>query len=343
MPTLAKDAPKACFQRSFRFGAVNEDGFADVTILTGETEAEGHGLFVDEAAIEQAMALLMGKTLPAYLTHDDAWEDRLGEEIGVFSGFYRDGLKIKAKAFKFLRSFMANEAEMHEKLVELAQVMPDQFGTSVVFQGDAVWPCEDGAEVSGMYPRPENCAAEMPSIRFMKIESCDFVKSPAVNEGLFQSRVDGKPQGNSPTMANQIELSAHNAALSAKDAEIVALSTQHKDAVIALEAKRASAVSAFEAKVNELTAASVAAKSDRDGMAAALAAKVKELEDVSKYDMRKAGAPALEVALQSHRHPLPAPAAKDADRWVQYVELAAKDQIAANEFKAKYLTVAARK
>lgn len=349
MPTLAKDAPKVCFQRSFRFGAVNEDGFSDVTILTGGTEAEGHGLFVDEAAIAQAMTLLMGATLPAYLTHDDAWEDRLGEEIGIFSGFYREGLKIKAKTFKFLRSFMANDAEDYEKLVELAQVMPDQFGTSIVFQGDCVWPCADGTEVCGMYPKPDNCSADMPCIRFGKIESCDFVKSPAVNDGLFQAHVDGKPQGK-PIMANDsIALSAHSAALAAKDGELAVLSQQHKDAVIALEAKHASAVSAFESKINDQVAALAKAKVDSDGLTAALAAKSSEADEAAKYDMRKAGAGALEIALSSRGPALPEPARSDSDKWNQYSALceAKTDQRgnivshvetpAAKAFREKYL------
>ena len=321
MPTLENEAQKVCFQRSFQFGAVSPDGFSDVTILTGGTEAEGHGLYVDEAAIAQAMALLMGKTLPAYLTHDDAWEDRLGKEIGVFSGFYRDGLKIKAKRFSFLKSFMEHQAETHEKLVELAQVMPEQFGTSIVFQGNAVWPVEDGEDMDSSYPKPDGCMSDMPCIRFGKIESADFVKSPAVNDGLFNAKVDGARNGNTPMANETIALSAHTAALAAKDGELAALSQQHKDAVTALEAKHATAVTAFEAKINELTAASAKLKTDIDGLNAALAAKTQEAEDSAKYDIRKSGAPALEAALSAHSTKLPEPARTDAEKWNQYAAL----------------------
>lgn len=186
MPATKEAFQKLCFQRSFAAGEVGAKGFSDVTLITGDREALGHGIFVDEKSIEGLMSLLMGKSLPGYLTHDGAiFSDRLGKEIGFFSGFYREGMKLKAKAFSFLNSFIKHDAEDYEKLVELAEKMPDQFGLSVVFSGNAVWTMEDGSEVDADEPMPEGALRGKPSVRFESIESADFVKAPAANDGLF--------------------------------------------------------------------------------------------------------------------------------------------------------------
>src|ERR1019366_4145760 len=82
MPT--KEAQKICFERRLSFGAVNSRGFEDLSLITGGVEALGHGLFVDEKSISELTKLLMGKTVPGYLTHNGlAQGDRLGQEIGL--------------------------------------------------------------------------------------------------------------------------------------------------------------------------------------------------------------------------------------------------------------------
>jgi len=107
---MKTDHDHICFEQ-IQFAAITEKGLQDVSILT-MGEAGGHGMLVDEQTIADFMRLSLGKTIPAYLTHEGARDpdtgralDRLGKEIGMFSGFYRDGNKVRARNFQFLDSF----------------------------------------------------------------------------------------------------------------------------------------------------------------------------------------------------------------------------------------------
>lgn len=341
MPAATTAPRKICFQRGLSAKGVTNNGFSDVSLITGGVEAEGHGVFVDDKSIEQCMALLMGQTLPAYLTHDGLYQgDRLTDEIGMFSGSYREGLQIKAKQFSFLNAFKKNSAKEYEALVELADKMPEKFGLSLVFEGDAVWPCEDGSEVDGDMPRPEGCNAAMPSIRFTAIESCDFVKSPACNpNGVFTS-IDLQPNNNMAT--ETILLSKHNEALTAKDAELASFKAQQATALsqlkteheTALAAKETAHVAALAAKDGELTAL-------KASHATALAAKEAELAEAKKFDTRLAGGQGgINTATTNNAagaEVLPEPAKNANDRWDQYDELNKRNPALAKEFSKKYL------
>jgi hypothetical protein len=333
------EAQKICFQRGLAAGGVTKTGFSDVTIITGETEALGHGVYVDEGAIDGLMSLLLGKSLPGYLTHDGAmWRDRLGGEIGVFSGFYRDAdsLKIKAKTFKFLNSFMKHEQEEYETLVELAEIMPDQFGLSVVFSGDLVWVLENGEEVSAALPMPEGVKYEMPCVRFATVESADFVKAPAANpDGLFAAKVDVKPNG----MADTILLVDHQQAFSA-------LKSEHESALSALNKSIADAQVALAAKESELSALSVkvgALEEAAKGHAAELAKIAGERDEAMKFDMRKAGVRHGDAPQGSAELPTQKTAFdSDRDRWAHYHALKEKDAFAAEEFRKAHIAGRAR-
>ena len=76
----------------------------DISILT-VGEAKGHRMMISQKTLESSITLLLGKTLPAYLSHDGATGDRLLTEAGYFSGFYRDKDKIRATRFVALESF----------------------------------------------------------------------------------------------------------------------------------------------------------------------------------------------------------------------------------------------
>lgn len=337
MPTATND--HVCFEQ-ISFAAVTPKGFSDVSILT-EGEALGHGVYVDERTIEQFTALALGKTIPAYLTHEDAMQDRLGEECGMFSGFYRDGNRVRARNFVFLNSFVENEDEEYSTLVELAKNYPDQLGISPVMRVAFAWVLNDGTEVPAEGVKPENALRDMPSLRVLGIISCDFVKTPAANVALFAAKVDGTGDKQPDLMATQtIELAKHTEAISAKDAELATLSAQHKDAVAALESKHAEAVKAFEAKLAESVKALEAAAGEKSELTKALEAEKAARAEAEKYDIRKAGGDAIQARFSEINKvvTMPEPAKRDRDRWNQYAELAAKDKAAAEQFYAKYLS-----
>ncbi len=365
-----QEAKKICFERALSFGALTSKGFEDLSLITGGVEALGHDLFVDELSIAGLTKLLMGKTLPGYLTHNGlSGGDRLGQEIGLFSGFYRDGMKVKAKQFSFLKSFKQHEAPLHDKLVELANEVPDQFGLSVVFEGSANWVKQDGSELSADEAMPEGCVRGIPSIRFSAVESADFVKAPAANpDGLLS--VDGAKQGMANATSNSLNAITTGGnfttavatsggltasfvdatVLAAKDAEIVALSASHKTALDALKAEHQTALdklatdhkaalAAVEAdKVKALAEAKTASDAE-------LAKKDGELKAAEAFDIRKTGvSPAVgDVVGRSTETSLPEAGANDSANWEIHSALEAKDKKAAAAFKAKYLSALEKK
>ncbi len=349
---MTTDSTHIVFEQ-IHFAAVTHNGFSDVCILT-EGEAQGHGVLVDGKTIDGFMAGSLGKTIPAYLTHQGAIDDtgrpadRLGKEIGMFSGFYRDGNKVRARNFQFLESFIQAEPKTHATLVEMAQKFADKLGISPVVAHLRAWVMGDGTEVTAKDgKRPLGAMLSLPSMRIGSIKSCDFVQQPAANLGLFEARVDD----NTNNMATEtVLLSVHTSALAVKDGEIATLSQQHKDAIAALEAKHRTDEAILQAKANDAVALAAKLTESEKNMSAALAAKAKEADEAAKYDMRKAGAPALEIALQAHQAKIPEPAASDAARWEQYAALCTSkkddhgnvvahlDTPASTAFKAKYLT-----
>ena len=249
------------------FSAV-QGKFENVTLLTGAMEAGGHGIYVDEQTVAGAMKHMLGKPVAAYLKHDGAGSDRLGSEIGFFSGIYRDGLKLKARAFDFLDAFKREAAGTYEKLVEMAQKVPDQFGVSLVLSYLPVWVMPDGSDLPAMLggKAPAGAVRTMPSMRVLNVFSADFVKRPAANpNGLLsadpQPPVDGKPIVN---MSDSV-ITFDQASVDAKLAEQkTALASEQVAALAAKETEHGAALAAIQT-------AHAAALAVKDGELAALA------------------------------------------------------------------------
>lgn len=316
------DSEHICFSQ-IEFAAVTDKGLQDVSILT-IGEAGGHGMLVDEKTIQDFIKLSIGKTIPAYLTHEGAQDpetgrpkDRLGKEIGMFSGFYRDGDKVRAKNFTFLESFKSAEPKTHQTLVEMAKNFSENLGISPVMRHFKAWATKDGDIKAEGSTIPAAALNAFPSMRLRDLLSCDFVQKPAANLGLFEAKIDDKTTNNAQLMSDTILLSKHNE-------EVISLQTQHKDAVTALETQHKDAIAALEKKVTDGTAQIAQLQEKEKSLTAALAAKANEADEAAKYDMRKAGAPALQIALETRQGNLPKPADNDKAKWEQYTALCEK-------------------
>ncbi len=322
-----------------------------VSILT-KGEAKGHGAMIDDRTLEQFMTLVDGKKFPAYLTHAGGTSDRLGEEMGIFSGFKRDGDQIRAN-FAFLSAFLKGSPKEAATILELADEHPEQLGISPIMRALEVWPLPNGDEVEciSLASRPEDCLATLPSLRPTAVKSCDFVQNPAANVGLYHADVDGKLK-NKPPMSTPktYSLEEFNAALSAESAKLIALGEQHKIAITSLETKHTGALTALQTQLNDAVAEKTVLLQEKTQLSASLAAKVSELTEALKFDMRRAGAPALQVALENHLGgSIPKPADTDQGKWAQYAALCEaekdaagntinhKETPAAKAFREKYL------
>jgi hypothetical protein len=338
--STAKLPDRICFETKLQLERVNDGGFADVALITGDTEALGHGIFVDRKGVEQLAAMLVGKSLPSYITHEGAlWSDRLGKEIGYFSGNYFDPKSGKLRGqFSFMKSFMKHEAASYERLVEMAETMPEQFGVSIVFSGKLAWVMEDGSEVGATsYDPPEGSIRDIPTVRFTRIESADFVKSPAANaDGLFAAPVDASGKG----MANAQIITFSQADLDAKLAEATtahaaalseALAAKDATHLAALDALKAEHATALAAKDEAHTAALSTLKTEH---AAALAT-------AKANDAALLGTPPAVATAKGDDQPaaaaLPEPAKGINERWDQYAALKETDPAAAERFFAAHI------
>lgn len=289
--------------------SADENGLKNPTVLS-VGEAKGHGFFIDEKSLEGAMRLLLGRSLSSYLKHDGAGKDRLGQEAGFLSGLYRDGQKIKAAAFEYFDTFKKQAADTYEKLVEMAQKTPDQFGFSPVIEYTPVWVMADGSELPAALGEkaPSGSIRSLPSARILGFRSADLVKRPAVNVmGLLSADTvtavdaanDKQTSTSSATMSETItlsvsdhdakiaELSAVNvAALAAKDAQIAELAAQ-----LATSAKEKDALNAALAAKDEAHKAELSA-----AVAAAVEPIKAELETAKKFDARALGVPPIKIA-----------------------------------------------
>lgn len=168
-----------------------KEGVLKDVVIIEAGEARGHRMMISEKTLDAAVSLLGGDTLPAFITHNGAFQDRLMNTIGAFSGFYRDEDKIRAERFEALESWMKAEPEKYERLFDLAEKMPKTFGISIVFEGVLAWETEDGEEpYTSLSERPEGATFELPTITPSKIQSADFVDTPAATSALFSEKWD---------------------------------------------------------------------------------------------------------------------------------------------------------
>lgn len=223
---------------SAQLGNVDRDaGLMRGVSLIQEGEAKGHEMFVDELSISSAFDYLKSKKrLKAYITHRGAiFEDRMGREIGYFENFRIEDDRLMAD-FQAFESFQQDESRRFNRLFELAEKMPEDFGLSIVFSAGLAWATPDGDVptdlMNAFEDEPKNARFEYPSIRIEEVTSADFVDSPAANErGLF-SQIDINPNTNMATLtkvelsAKVEELEAEKETLSARVSELEPIETQ---------------------------------------------------------------------------------------------------------------------
>jgi hypothetical protein len=135
-----------------------------VSCITGELEAEGHSLYVDDTTLTQLHSL--AKTMdqvPVTLNHDGGIQD----VNGYLTDFRKEGNKIRAD-WHLLQAHKETPI-----MLERAQRQPSTFGLSFAFKGDP----------KGVLCNGRKCA------RAEQLMSCDVVKRAAANpDGLFSAK-----------------------------------------------------------------------------------------------------------------------------------------------------------
>ena len=191
--------PTATLQKSeFRFSFKAALGQIDAAkgvmrdvSLMAVGEALGHGCYCDTKTLQTVWDCAQTSPVKAYLTHGSFMQpDRLGDEVGLFSGLYIEGKQIKARQFTFLKSFREGQSQKYDAIMELAAADPSLFGVSLSFSGRLAWAMPDGTDVpfDPEGDMPNGAMFDMPCVRVEKVYSADFVSDPAANKSLFSER-----------------------------------------------------------------------------------------------------------------------------------------------------------
>lgn len=142
-----------------------------VSAITANVPAKGHGIYTDgktlSSALEVANEFENGVKVKLRHKMNGEFQSVVDSTVGVLKSFKISDGKLLAD----LHLLKSLSAETKEKIFEMAEVMPDQFGLSIVFSGV----CE---EIDGKK-----------FLRCEELQSIDLSDNPAANpDGLFESK-----------------------------------------------------------------------------------------------------------------------------------------------------------
>src|SRR4051794_20329069 len=148
-----------------------------VSLITGDIEAEGHDLHVDDTTLGQIHSCAAGRNkITVKADHKGADGKTFTSIVGYLTNFRTEGKKVRGD-LQLLES-----DPITPKIEEMAEGMPQNFGLRVAFKGK-------GAKGAGgkQFARCE------------KLISVDLVETPAANpDGLF-----GQPAADSTANLNR--------------------------------------------------------------------------------------------------------------------------------------------
>ncbi len=150
-----------------------------VSLITGNVEAIGHDLHVDDTTVSQVLGCAgLADKIPVKLNHGSGVENLCGYIDGA--SCYLDNGKLRGDWY-----LLKTHGE-YDKLMEGAERMPECFGMSIAFKGK-------GEAVKG----------GRKAARCEKLLAVDCVTQPAANpEGLFSARVDTPQTRMDPNQSN---------------------------------------------------------------------------------------------------------------------------------------------
>lgn len=140
-----------------------------VSIIT-EGEAKGHGILIDSTTLEQVKACIDAFGEDGVKVKVDHWSGFDGI-VGTLRSAEIDGAQLRGDLH------LLSNHDARQRILEMAEAMPSQFGLSIAFSGVAEQvsaKAEDGTETSATFAR---CT---------ELFSVDLVDQPAANPtGLF--------------------------------------------------------------------------------------------------------------------------------------------------------------
>lgn len=177
-----------------RFATKNPVGIIDtekgiifgISVLT-VGEAQGHGMYVDETMVDQAVALGAAQDpvgVKCRFDHPNACGRSMGTFVGRFHEFRRDEDQARADLHIAEAAADSPDGDFRNYILELASEDPKSFATSIVFRPDEPFVPDSANKGKPGYP-PEGDPFWFPHARIKALHQCDVVDEGAANDGLF--------------------------------------------------------------------------------------------------------------------------------------------------------------
>lgn len=185
-----KSKGKRIYQSAQPVGSIDRDKkiIYGVSVITGDREAKGHEMFIDDITVDQVVSLGKeadkGVGLKARFDHPSACFSSMGTQLGRFKNFRKEGNKAIADLH-----LLDSNKEHTDFVMDLAKEDPDMFATSIVFVQDEpeTFDPEDHPE------KEEDDPFFFPHARLKSLMACDVVDEGAANDGLFGNGIFGRP------------------------------------------------------------------------------------------------------------------------------------------------------
>lgn len=164
-------------------GIDREKGIIYNYAVISKGEAKGHGMDIDDIALDQIIKLGNKSKLGAKsrFGHPNMSTTALGTFLGRAQKFWKDGDTVRANLRLDETAYATPNGDLATYVLDLAESDPAAFGTSIVFEGKSEYRLNpDGTE-----QRDKKGEVLNPLVRFTQLKASDVVDSPAANEGLF--------------------------------------------------------------------------------------------------------------------------------------------------------------
>lgn len=159
-----------CFEQLQDARIDRENGIIYGVCVIREGAAKGHGIKIDSTSLETVrdVANEFPNGIKVKLRHREEGEFQsvVDQVCGVIKNFSISGTKAIGN-FHILKSL---NSSTKDKIFEMAEVMPDQFGFSIVFSG------------------PPKVKDGFKFLRCQELQSIDLADKPAATDGLFEEK-----------------------------------------------------------------------------------------------------------------------------------------------------------
>jgi len=227
-PEMFRLVTRGAVDRAARTGVVDRDAEPAGAIrgLSVITLGEANGWWLDDEFIDGVLRLGLERgRVKARFTHPGMSADGLGTQLGRVTRFRRTGDQVYGDLEFIQAATHSPHGDLPAYVMDLAEEVPEDFGTSIVFRRDGVAEERFRAEhtdATGAFRSPDARNVDhLEHIRIAMLRAVDAVDVPAANpDGLF----DGQT---SAIAASADELVAYALGLSAEPPRTNVLGVHH--------------------------------------------------------------------------------------------------------------------